>query len=101
MSKFDEIVGQIKAERDYQVSRWGTEADLKVNTPMDFVGYIAAYATRWFGGGFRPYAKETLVSFRLHMIKVATLALAAIEHVDAILDGEVSRPDVLLDEETA
>jgi hypothetical protein len=89
------VIEEIQAEREYQRQKWGTEADLKVNTPMDFVGYIANHSSRWFGGGFRPYSRDTLGAFRIQMIKVATLAIAAIEHVDAILAGEVSRPDVL------
>lgn len=89
------ILDEIEAERTYQTEKWGTDADLKVNTPMDFVGYIANHSSRWFGGGFRPYSRETLQAFRRQMIKVGALAVAAIEHVDAILDGSVDRPDVL------
>lgn len=89
------VYDEIKAEREYQLEKWGSDADLLTNTPMDFVGYIAMHSSRWFGGGFRPYPREVLQVFRKQMIKVATLAVAAIEHVDAILSGEVSRPDVL------
>ena len=90
-----EILNEIDAERAYQIEKWGTDADLRINTPMDFVGYISHHASRWFGGGFRPYPREVLVGFRKQMIKVAALALAAIEHVDAILDGTIDRPDIL------
>ena len=89
------ILEEIAAEREYQVEKWGVEADLKVNTPMDFVGYIAFHSSRWFGGGFRPYSRETLRTFRKQMVKVAALAVAAIEHADAILEGGVERADVL------
>jgi hypothetical protein len=89
------VLDEIRAEREYQVRKWGTDADLHVNTPMDFVGYIAHHSSRWFGGGFRPYSRETLQAFRKQMVKVAALALAAIEHADAILNGEVTRTDVI------
>ena len=91
------ILDEIESEREYQKGKWGTENDLHVNTPMDFVGYIAHHSSRWFGGGFRPYSRQTLQAFRKQMIKVGALALAAIEHVDAILEGHVDRPDVLDD----
>lgn len=85
----------IKNERDYQITKWGTDADFTINAPMDFVGYIAYHSTRWFEGGFRPYSRETLENFKAEMVKVATLAAAAVESVDAILEGKVNRPDVL------
>jgi hypothetical protein len=94
-----DVYEEIRKERGYQREKWGNEVDLTVNTPMDFVGYIAMHSSRWFGGGFRPYPREVLQVFRKQMIKVATLAIAAIEHVDAILSGEVSRPDVLKDDQ--
>lgn len=91
----DNILKEIANEREYQVKVWGEEADLKVNTPMDFVGYIAFHSSRWFDGGFRPYPRETLQSFRKQMVKVAALALAAIQHADAILENKIEREDVL------
>lgn len=89
------IEQELIQERKYQVSKWGTSADDLVNTPMDFVGYIAHHSTRWFSGGFRPYSKATLEEFRVQMVKVGALAIAAIEAVDKILQGTNSRPDVL------
>lgn len=89
------ILDEIEKERSYQTEKWGMDADLRINTPMDFVGYIAHHSSRWFGGGFRPYSQQTLQAFRRQMIKVGALAVAAIEHVDAILEGTVVRPDVL------
>lgn len=86
---------EIASEREYQVLKWGTDVDKTVNTPMDFVGYIAHHSTRWFNGGFRPYDRETLENYRQQMVKVGALAVAAIDSVDAILDKEVVRNDVL------
>lgn len=90
------VLHEIDDERDYQVKKWGVDADDRINTPMDFVGYIAYYSTRWFDGGFRPYKRETLEKFRSQMIKTAALAVAAIEAVDKILDGSNIRTDILV-----
>jgi hypothetical protein len=77
------VYDEIKAERDYQVERWGTKADTELNTPNDFVSYIAHYATRWLDGTFEPYRAETADAYRTSMVKVATLAVAAVEALDA------------------
>ena len=78
MSIYDEI----KAERDYQKKRWGNDTDDTVNTPNDFMAYISHYGTRWFAGGFAPYPKSVVDNYRKHMIKVAALAIGAIESLD-------------------
>lgn len=78
MSVYDEI----RTERDYQLGRWGNQEDLTVNTPNDFMSYIVHYGTRWFNGGFAPYPSETVDDYRKSMIKVAALAVAAIEALD-------------------
>jgi hypothetical protein len=76
------IYDEIKNEREYQNDKWGTKADLEVNTPNDFCAYIAHHSTRWFKGGFVPYDSETVDNFRTQMIKTAALAIAAIEALD-------------------
>ena len=76
------IYDEIKAERDYQVERWGMKADTTLNEPNDFAAYIANYATRWQDGTFAPYCSETLDAYRECMVKVATLAVAAVEALD-------------------
>jgi hypothetical protein len=93
------IFDQIIEERLYQINKWGTDKDLQVSTPMDWVGYITHHATRWFTGGFRPYDRKTLEAFRTEMIKVAATAAAAVEATDAILAGTVKRPDILAEEQ--
>jgi hypothetical protein len=95
----NKILNEIAEERNYQIERWGKDADLKINTPMDFVGYMSHHSTRWFTGGFRPYRREELENFRKEMVKVGALALAAIEYADGILDGTNNRTDVLFDRE--
>ena len=78
----DNILNEIKAEREYQIARWGNDADDKLNGPNDWVAYIAHHSSRWFPGGFAPYSPEVLEDFRKQMVKVATLAVAAIESHD-------------------
>jgi hypothetical protein len=73
----DKILEEIKNEREYQKNKWGgPEVDAENNSPADFVLYITHYATKWFKGGLPPHNTE---AFRESMIKVATLAVAAIE----------------------
>lgn len=92
--KLQYIFEAVVTEREYQVSRWGTDADKHKNKPNDWVSYICNYATRWQPGYFAPYSTKDLRKFRDEMVKVATLAFAAIEATDEIIQTG-SRPDVL------
>lgn len=76
------ILEEVAKERQYQQERWGNTADDTVNTPNDFVTYVANYSTKWFPGGFTPYTPETVDAFRKSMIKTAALAVAAVESID-------------------
>lgn len=69
---------EIKAERDHQNQKWGTAFDDK-NTPYNWAAFIAQYATRNLIGD--PTAVST-EKFRADMVKVAALAVAAIEAID-------------------
>lgn len=91
MSKItiDEFTDMIKSERKHQADRWGdgTEESLdktddRENSPMEFVGYIVQYSTKWFTGGFKPWNVATLRQFQVCMIKVATLAYSAMIWAD-------------------
>ena len=82
MSNRNQILEAIEAERDYQDGRWGTETDDTVNRPNDYIGYISHYATKWFSGGFPPYTPQNVDEFRESMIKVAAIAVAAVESLD-------------------
>ena len=74
------LLQEILTEREYQKEMWGgPEKDACQNSPADFVLYINKYATSWFKGGLPPHDTE---GFRKTMIKVATLAVAAIEAYD-------------------
>lgn len=76
------VYEELQKERDYQVEKWGVEADDTVNTPNDWVAYISHHSSRWFDGGFTPYNTATVDDFRTQMIKTAALAIAAIESLD-------------------
>jgi hypothetical protein len=82
MTDYDSIYKEIVAERTYQKQRWGDEADDTLNTPWMWAAYISQYATKWMAGTFLPLKPDVTDAFRAGMIKVATLAIAAIESVD-------------------
>ena len=67
-----EIFEAINSEREYQNQRWGNSFDEK-NTPNDWVAYIAKYLGQ---SVTMPYSDPT---FRQQMLKVASLAVAALE----------------------
>jgi hypothetical protein len=68
---------EIKSEREYQLTKFGTDFDDK-NTPHQWFGYIAAYGARHLAG----MGPVDLAAFRVDMVKVATLAAAAVEAID-------------------
>lgn len=74
----EKIFKEIDAERDAQDAKWGAEFDDR-NTAYNWAAYIAQYATRNLIGNPRA-ASEVL--FRADMVKVAALAVAAIESTD-------------------
>lgn len=76
------ILNEINKEREYQVQKWGNDADDTKNSFNDWVSYISRYATTWFPGGFPPYSDEAKVNFRRSMIKTAAIAVAAVESFD-------------------
>ena len=79
----ESILAEVSAERDYQDSRFGgAEVDDRENGFMEWVGYVAKYSTSWFPGGFAPWSNETGLAFRKSMVKVAALAVAAVEQFD-------------------
>lgn len=77
-----DIYKEIKEERDYQTAKWGNVSDDTLNTPWMWVAYITGYATKWMAGTFLPLSTSSVDTFRVCMVKVATLAIAAIESVD-------------------
>lgn len=78
----EKIFEEIDAERTYQREKWGDVVDDTQNTPWMWCAYIAHYATRWMAGTFIPLETDIVDLFRASMIKVATIAVAAVESVD-------------------
>lgn len=81
--QLEDYLSSIAHERAYQSAKWGNEFDDQHNQ-NDWVAFITAYA----GKGMRKdkYAPDDKypnpVEFRSAMIKVATLAVAALEALD-------------------
>jgi len=69
-----EVYAAIDAERAYQ-AKWGLEFD-HANTPNDWVTYIVKYLGQCVT---LPWNGDT---FRKQMVKVAALAVAALEQYD-------------------
>lgn len=74
MSKkyLQDFFNNVSEERTYQINKWGDEFDKK-NAPNDWVAYIAKYLGQTVT---LPWNKET---FKIQLIKVATLCAAAYE----------------------
>jgi hypothetical protein len=92
--KLEDYFENVENELGYQAVKWA-DGDLDSllrmdvdnnDSPMNFVGYVAAHSTRWFPGGFPPYSRETLQEFRRAMTKVAALGISAMRWADAKLE---------------
>lgn len=70
-----EILNLIEQERKYQDGKWGTTFDDK-NTANDWVAYISNYLGK---SVTLPWDEEI---FHCNMVKVAALAVAALESLD-------------------
>lgn len=77
----ESIYAEIEKERKYQEDKWGIEVDDTKNTPWMWVNYITKYSTQWLTGIFTTPTRSVDL-FRLSMIKVATIAVAAVESLD-------------------
>lgn len=69
------IINEIKAERDYQDKKWGYEFDDK-NTLNDWATYINIYLAKATAMGIQKEEQRKM------LVKVATLAVAALETFD-------------------
>lgn len=73
-----QIFSEVEAERQYQENKWGNAFDDK-NSPYNWSAYIGQYSTRNLIGD---PAKVDPAKFRADMVKVAAIAVAAIEAHD-------------------
>lgn len=69
------LMVEILKERDAARARWGEEFDDK-NTVNDWIAYVSSYAARAFIWPFSPTV------FRDSFIKVAVIAIAAVQALD-------------------
>lgn len=77
------VLSEIELERSRQVELWGDKFDNK-NTANDWVAYICNYvASGAYDGRQEKYSPER---FRKHLVKAATLCVAAIETIDRLGD---------------
>lgn len=76
------ISTEVLSEIVYQRKRWGTELDDAKNTPWMWAAYMSQYATKWMTGTFMPLRPGTVDEFRSCMIKVAALAISAVDSLD-------------------
>jgi len=91
------IFEEISEEREYQDMKWGGPVhDDTSNTLNDWRTLITNYATRNYDNG---YILKVDVpdsgAFRTDMIKVAALAVAAIEATDRALRSQISTEPVV------
>jgi hypothetical protein len=71
-----EILSRIGAERERQNKMWGNAFDAK-NTVNDWVAYITRYVSEGaYDGSTQKFSEE---KFREHLLKAATLCVAALE----------------------
>lgn len=74
----EKVLQEIRDEREYQKKRYDQAFD-DANTPNDWVSYITTYAGQ---AGTATRNDRTLENFRKMMVKVAALAVAAVEAAD-------------------
>lgn len=70
-----QIFNEIGTEREYQIHKYGNDLDAK-NTANDWLAYVASYIGRALT---RPWNPD---KFRLGLIKVAAVCVAAVEWCD-------------------
>jgi len=68
----DDVLNEVRAERDYQEAKWSPSFDDK-NTANDWVSYIGRYCAN------ASKFDLTQDEFETAMVKVAALAVAAVE----------------------
>jgi hypothetical protein len=88
----ESILEEIRQERAHQDKKWGGPSHDDVHSPYDWSAFILTY----LGQSISDFVKESgrvepkLRAFRYNMIKVAALAIAAVEAVDRKLEVFVS-----------
>lgn len=80
------VLTEVARERDIQDRQWGgTEHDDR-NRPWDWLTYIAKHIGK--AVVYPPDSKQAFIVFRRELLKVASLATAAIQAIDRRLEGD-------------
>ncbi len=77
---------EIARERDAQDRQWGGVEHDDKNRPWDWLTYISKHIGK--AVVYPPDSKQALVVFRRELVKVASLAVAAIQAIDRRLEGD-------------
>lgn len=80
------IWNEIQEERAYQKKRWGGDAHDDQHTTWDWIVFITQYVGRAVDPGDVDHFD--IQTYRTYMIKIAALAVAAIEWCDRNFDVE-------------
>lgn len=78
MSKTFDILGSVAREREHQIARWSGVYDDDMYTSRDWLDLMGKYASRLYG----QEGDLTTRDIRLNFIKIAALAVAALEALD-------------------
>ncbi len=90
VAEFDrqDIFDQIDVEREYQDKIYGAVSDDECNDPSDWVKLITRRSIMYLPGTYMCHSDTMLKEFRSGLVKVAALAVAAIESTDRQLKEE-------------
>jgi hypothetical protein len=80
------VLTEVASERDEQDRQWGGVPHDDANRQWDWLAYL----TRHMGKAVKypPDAKLHIVAFRQQMVKIAAIAVAAIQAADRIIEGD-------------
>jgi hypothetical protein len=82
------VLAEVAKEREYQDRKWGGQPTDDKNKPADWSGYITMY----LGTAMRGASAEDGTEYRKNMLKVAALAVAAVETYDRGVFGPLAVP---------
>lgn len=74
----DVVLKDVEAERHHQIGRWEGVFDDNMYTPRTWLDLMGKYASRLYGEEGALTTRDT----RLNFIKIAALAVAAVEALD-------------------
>lgn len=86
----EEILQEIREERKHQDAKWGGPAHDDEHSMYVWVGFISYYLGQSLSSAIKEYGsvKHRYQIFRYHMVKVAAIAVAAVQSIDRKLSKE-------------